>query len=481
MHNIVTIIQPKISIMLLRTNYSYALLTDKTLVKTSNVLTAILYFLQQSLQYIVQFAIPSFLSTSSTHSTPLHAIATLDGLRGYASLGVFTIHFTDTFCQAHNRGWGFSTQDHYLMQLPFIHYFWTAPALVATFFVISGYVLSYKPLKLIRTQNHESLLRTLSSSIFRRGIRLYVPVIIATFICFLFVIIGAFNYPHWVFEQHQWLAAGEDTPPIYTSVGAQFVDWWQSILDMAYLFRWGGMGPSYDPHLWTIPTEFQGSMLLFLVSLGLCNTKTMIRLSLIAALVIYCLWYGSNEIPLFFCGMFLAEIDMVIREQPKWEKYVLRRLKWVWFGLFVVGFYLVGMPSWDTAQTPGYKTIMWVHSNWFHWHMLGCVFLVFSIRNCDVVEALFTNRFAQYLGNISFSLYIVHGNVRRSVSYALMPTLVRVTNGDESKLGYAICVLVNLLITYPLVFWLADMWWRGIDIPSMKLARWLEEKAACKD
>lgn len=419
-----------------------------------------------------RFLIPSFLSTQPP--TTLHAIASLDGLRGYASFGVFQLHFTDTFCQMHNRGFGFDQNNRYLIQLPFIHFLWTAPALVACFFVISGYVLSYKPLKLIRAQSGEPFLQTMSSAIFRRGIRLYLPTIFATFVACLLVRMGAFNYSHWVFVQGGYLASGEDTPPIMATFGEQFAHWWSDINGMIYPFHWGSASTPYDPHLWTIPTEFQGSMLLFFVTIGVWNVRAALRLTFVGALVLYCGYYGQNDILLFFGGMFLAEIDLILRE----EEGRVKRYRYFWLALFNVGLYLAGMTSWDPEITPGYETIMWLVPNSYRWHTLGCFMLVWSVRNSDDIQIVFTNRFAQYLGKISYSLYIVHGNVRRTLTYSMMPTLLALTNGKESKFGFAITILVSIMFTYPLTFFLADLFWRAVDIPSIKFAKWVETRCS---
>jgi peptidoglycan/LPS O-acetylase OafA/YrhL len=450
-----------------RESKEYFLDNSEQLVQRSRKKTA-----RDRFRAFLRFLIPSFLT--SQPPTTLHAIASLDGLRGYASFGVFQLHFTDTFCQMHNRGFGFDEQNHYLIQLPFIHFLWTAPALVACFFVISGYVLSHKPLKQIRAQTGEPFLQTMSSAILRRGIRLYLPTLLATFVAFLLVRLGAFNYSHWVFIQGGYLAAGEDTPPIMATTSEQFAHWWSDVSGMIYPFHWGSASTPYDPHLWTIPTEFQGSMLLFFVTIGVWNLRAAIRLSFVGAFVLYCGYCGQNDILLFFGGMFLAEVDLILRE----AEGRVQRYRYFWLVIFTVGLYLAGMTSWDPEITPGYETIMWLVPNSYRWHTLGCFMLVWSVRNSDDIQIVFTNKLAQYLGKISYSLYIVHGNVRRTLTYTMMPTLLALTNGQESKFGYTITILVSMMFTYPLTFFLADLFWRAVDIPSIKFAKWIEIKCS---
>jgi len=65
--------------------------------------------------------------------------------------------------------------------------------MVAIFFVISGYVLSYKGLKLAREGKGGKLLDSLGSSVFRRWLRLHLPVIASTFLAFLLTRTGAYT------------------------------------------------------------------------------------------------------------------------------------------------------------------------------------------------------------------------------------------------------------------------------------------------
>jgi peptidoglycan/LPS O-acetylase OafA/YrhL len=50
---------------------------------------------------------------------------------------------------------------------------------VPLFFVISGYVLSFRQVRMIRAGNFEQLNDTIFSAVFRRGIRLFIPVSVA--------------------------------------------------------------------------------------------------------------------------------------------------------------------------------------------------------------------------------------------------------------------------------------------------------------
>ncbi|KAI9803446.1 MAG: hypothetical protein M1833_000965 [Piccolia ochrophora] len=448
------------------------------------------------------FFVPSFLKGSVAATKPAkapnpHAIASLDGVRGFASFGVFVLHFSDTYCdQSVDRGFGFDENNRWLFQLPFIRVLWSGPALVSCFFIVSGYVLSNKPLKQMRGRSDAPLLRTLSSAIVRRGIRLYLPTLGATFIAMLLVRALAFRYAHEVVAQGGVLRTTEDTPPYFFTFTEQFGHWWSTVVGMTWLWRWGSESTIYDPHLWTIPAEFQGSMLLFFVLVGVSGLRAFPRMAFVTSFIGYCVYTGQHDTMCFFMGMLLAELDLIIHPSPEAqpplqqfatsypevsEKHSLRRgpksyRRYAIIAVFIAGFFLMGIPKSNAEATPGYMTLMRIMPQPFHWGKIGCMLLVFSVRNSADVAVLFTNPFAQYLGKISYALYIVHGNVRRSLLYSIMPTVWYITGGQEGQWRYGAGMFLGLLVSWPVTFWCADVFWRGVDIPSVKFARWMEGK-----
>lgn len=129
----------------------------------------------------ILFFIPSFLRRNPDKNKELHETAYLDGLRGYACYAVFFAHHTTAYCFEvwHPFGEGGNlhfVQTNYFFQLPILRLMFNGQAAITVFFVLSGYVLSYKPLKLIHARDFEKLQGCLASSIFRRWWRLFLPV-----------------------------------------------------------------------------------------------------------------------------------------------------------------------------------------------------------------------------------------------------------------------------------------------------------------
>lgn len=72
---------------------------------------------------------------------------------------------------------------YYLAAFPFIRNFFNGGHYaVAKFFVISGYVLSSKPLRLVQEGELVKLGDNIASALFRRWFRLWIPLMIVTFL-----------------------------------------------------------------------------------------------------------------------------------------------------------------------------------------------------------------------------------------------------------------------------------------------------------
>ena len=101
--------------------------------------------------------------------------------------------------------------------------------------------------------------------------------------------------------------------------------------------------------------------------------------------------------------------------------------------------------------------------------------IVYSTSNLAFVQRFFTSAPIQYLGEISYSMYIVHGAVTRSIGFGLMNLTWGIygLNTEPAKaFGWSVGAAVTIVVT----IWVADIFMRAVDIPVVKFAKRFEEK-----
>lgn len=195
------------------------------------------------------FMLPSFISWGSdpdnTASTPKREGQTeyLDGVRGVASLIVFIFHWSDRVYPSISTGWGYK-ENYSPLLLPYIRLLHSGPGMVAIFFVISGFVLSHRFIQRMHRREYSRMHSGLSSIIFRRAIRLFLPSCASSVIVFICVSMGAIKIPK-QFNGH----------PFYHGFPA-FADFLDVVTNP---WDWETILGFYNPQLWTISSEFRGS------------------------------------------------------------------------------------------------------------------------------------------------------------------------------------------------------------------------------
>ncbi|KAF3760497.1 hypothetical protein M406DRAFT_268088 [Cryphonectria parasitica EP155] len=125
-------------------------------------------------------------------------IKCLDGLRGVACFLVFNYHFLWPWTPLIMLGYGArppKSPEPYTnwAQLPIICLLHRGRPMVAIFFAISGYVLCRHIQQAIHQRRHEEVYKKLSSAVFRRVFRLYLPCAVSMFIVAMLAQVGVFK------------------------------------------------------------------------------------------------------------------------------------------------------------------------------------------------------------------------------------------------------------------------------------------------
>lgn len=408
---------------------------------------------------LLHLLIPSFLRLA--HKNPMSQVekapptAFLDGMRGLAAFVVFICHLTyGTFDITYAYGAvpeGQSPTDPYrdsLLRLPIVRLLYSGPPMVAIFFVISGYVLSFKPLKLMRAQQHELLMLSTTSSVFRRGLRLFLPCFASTFLVSGLAQLRLYKITEAFSEQMRGIK--EDHCYTQPDAWSQFTDWCQQMLIFTNVFDWSLYAGSIelDRHLWTIPVEYRCSMVLFLTHVMVARMPPRIRLSVLVGLIALGVNWNRWDLCPFWAGMIIAELDLIRIEQtsnklpptavasnaPNPEKTRCHTgstthqpakgsMNATYWLLCALSLFLLSYPDAAGHITPGYATLTsLIPANFTQmhrfWPSIGATLIVLSTCHLDLLRnRIFCSRPLQYLGKISFPLYCMHGPVIHTLGY----------------------------------------------------------------
>ncbi|RWA06104.1 hypothetical protein EKO27_g9005 [Xylaria grammica] len=436
----------------------------------------------------------------------LSPTAYLDGMRGLAAFFVFFCHYFYTaFFIAEGYGWlprpppdsdaPPPTTSKYtsLWRLPFVRLLYSGPSMVCVFFVISGYALSLRPLQLARKRNSEAFARTTSSLVFRRFFRLYLPPIISTLGVALLLRWGAYEGTREFIKDRTFTKNVIEFHPMrLPSLSAQLTHWAHEMWAFVHIWSWANHAGAtqYDVHLWTIPLEFRCSMVLFLVLVGTRGYGT--------------IW----EMLLFLAGMTIAELDLrrnahdghegrgssagPSSSQPTLQLPLDEKTKPLppppherstadsfWTLVSVFALYLLSCPDAGPWDVPGWRYLgtlipIWFTEKYRFWQVVGACLFVFCAARSRSWRRFFELPPIQYLGHLSYAVYLMHGPVTHILGYPIQRWAWGITGveGSAFKHGVALAAIFNI----PLVIWAADIFWRAVDMPTVRFAKWLESK-----
>ncbi|KAH6983531.1 acyltransferase family-domain-containing protein [Ilyonectria sp. MPI-CAGE-AT-0026] len=449
---------------------------------------------------IAWFCVPSFLQgrhmREKIRPAKVHPTAYLDGMRGVAALFVYFCHYTVQGFVI-NRGWGWQGTLYGFWRLPFVRLWYCGPPAVSIFFVISGYALSYKPLKLMRSHKTQDFSINMSSMVFRRGIRLFLPTAISTFIFFCMIRLGAFELTRELVSNKAYFRhVVLHVPNRPDSVIAHFMQWVRHIIRGFKLFDFIDRSAltEFDLFLWTIPIEYRCSIYLSAMLVGTARLQTKYRL-ITLAFAIYVVYRSVRwDFLMFLCGMGLAEWDQIRGAHttsptlPVDEKHAgsaRQRLKPIFWNLIsILALYFLSQPDVGGEETPGWIFLTSIIPEWWdkpyrYWQGLGSVLFILSVSYSAFWLRVFNSGPIQYLGKISYSFYIVHGPTTRLIGYHIEGLAWSITGveGHWYTVGFALGACFSL----PCVVFIADIFWRAVDIPAVKFARWLEGKVNVKE
>ncbi len=431
-------------------------------------------------------------SGSSPPDKKLRPTAYLDGLRGFAAFIVYWHHHElwahPTQKKYIESGFGHEGQEYFIAYPGIRNFFGGGHYAVSVFFVISGYVLSAKPLALIHAGEQAKLADNLSSALFRRWLRLYIPIICTTF---LYMLSWHIFGPLFV--------DGQTPKP---TIGEELWNWYTEMKGFSFVWREGGnYWISYNFHLWTIPLEFKGSIVIYTSLLAFSRCRRNARLLLQVALIIYFLYIADGwHSATFIVGMLLCDLHLLAAKDdlPDFFAQLEPFKKIIFYQLLFFSFYLGGVPAHtneilDLRASRGWYFLSFIKPNavfnakWFYLFW-AAIFLVASPPHAPWLKRFFETRFCQFLGRISYALYLVHGPILSTIADRLYTATGMFGNDRLLKLpgwtnafplsttgplGLEMAFLVPHLILLPLTLYTAEIVTRLFDEPSVTFPLWL--------
>ncbi|EGP90276.1 unnamed protein product [Zymoseptoria tritici ST99CH_1A5] len=439
-----------------------------------------------------------FRSTKEVNSQTGH----LDGLRGVAAFIVFICHLAYSSHDV-SIGWGYTgerqqeTGNSYTqwLRLPIIRLVCDGDPAVAMFFLISGFALSWRPLKLAREQEWAKFARTLMGSTVKRWPRLFLPVLASTgFIC-LAVQLGLYDLTRGIAHDKTLLTVFQEPhPEAKANIFVMLGSWLHANWSLWEPFHWDRDAfLEYDIHLWTIPVELRASMGLFVTLLAVGGMKSNVRMAILAILIVVGCLKDNWAMMMFWAGALEAEIilsrqasSVPYHDVDKDSEPVQRSSTNSMFrGLILVLSLILMSEPFEPQDTYGWRALMpFIPSNFSEkrrfYTCIGSMICFHLLNSEPKVCAFFRSNFIQYLGRVSYGLYLVHGFIIHTFGYAMFSFVWRFT-GVETAFAREIGFGIAAAVIIPCTLYVADVFHRGIDEPSVRLAKWIENQVIVAD
>ena len=382
----------------------------------------------------------------------------LEGLRGLASFCVVLHHLACALfpalifgsIAASHHGWDRWLHDQLLLGVVFQGNF-----MVCVFFVLSGYVLSYR---YIQTGDRGHLW----SGLVRRYPRLMLPAVASCVLAWAALTLGLFhNIPAArVTGSSMWLA-----------------HWWKfpaNLLDAVYegaISAFSNGPVAYNTPLWTMWNELLGSLLVY-VTLLLIPRRSL-RWAAYPVLAVVTVLGSHTYLLAFVLGMAFCEL-MAVPAGDEVRRVVGRG--W-WVVLLVLGLFLGGVPIPGQTMARGYANLLALsslptHEMWVLLHVIGAACIVLAVLGSPRLRVGLETRPLRWLGRTSFGLYLVHMVVIGTVASWLVLVLA-------PRVGYLTAAAVASIATIVVSLGMAELFTRWVDAPTISLTgRWYRRGAA---
>ncbi|KAJ5747902.1 uncharacterized protein N7511_009598 [Penicillium nucicola] len=426
---------------------------------------------------------------NTTQSPITNRIKWIDGLRGIAA---FVVAFNHYFCSEFPmpfRTYGTEPpeENQRLIQLPPIKFLWSMKAMVLLFMVISGYSASRSLLE-TRDNRPEQLTDRLRSSICRRPFRLLLPVLAiavpsqVAFYCDLFKGALTEDFTAWV---QPWTSPWHHV--LY--VCAYMAD----NLEIVQL-QWN-LG--VNAQTWTIPLDLRGSYVVYFMIFVQAAWSPYVRVYSLGMTVLYFLRYGRWDIFCFLAGLGLAEINTIHDRTGDYRRFLGGSVSFVL--RLALGVYLFCLSGEADTYPADYgflgsiQPTVWSRWGWVEarqtWNAIGAVLLFSVCMQSSRTQRFLSLRLFQYLGRLSFPIYLCHVLVYQVIRRPLRDHVWWLlekreypgnSKAAESFDSLLIALVISGVLCGSVVFLVAELYAQFVDPQLVRLTRkidiWVNQK-----
>ncbi|KAJ3271336.1 hypothetical protein HDV01_006841 [Terramyces sp. JEL0728] len=385
----------------------------------------------------------------------------LEAIRGIAAMMVALHHFD----------LGITANNNYLIQLKnqytILQQLIDGNLAVTMFFILSGRVLT---LSFLKKELSLSSFENLSASVFKRSFRLVIPVLVVLFISQL---LGYFKL-HDAVHQANVIAGTSDwyQPPTEFSSFTEFLVFIVNIFTNTFYIN----NNDYYPFriMWTIPLELYGSWVMYMAAIA---TVTLTHRLLFLVLLVIFNWYVSTWSCVFILGMLITECSIrgYLEQLQRLSFWAFRVLLFVLMYtahrfLYAGGAYWSYLDykySRDLYQT-GSGSIGDPGDLWYQPQdprILLAVCIVLFVEVTPFLQQILNTRMFDFLGRVSFGLYLAHGVVLSAFISRILVALN--STGMQMDHIQIICFFAFWFLS----FFFGWMVYKFVDIPAVKLSK----------
>lgn len=315
---------------------------------------------------------------------------------------------------------------------------------VRLFMVMSGYVLC---LGYFRTRDRKRLV----TSACKRYIRLLPPILVCNVLICLLMMAGAFrNVTVSELTGSPWLAGFNRCELNF------FGAVWEAVFGCFFTGA-----NQYNGVLWTIPFLFLGALLVYAVAWLIGDKKWRYIVYAIIGVALLLTDYAG-----VFWGFVLCDVMNTQEKLVSWVK----KQKWLLWLVFLLGVYLSSYPSAGThleGTIYGIIPIVMV----VPYHLAGALLLVFGVVCLEPLQKFFGLPIFVKLGEISYSLYLVHFPVIATFGCWMFEMLY-------GKITYNLQVLLTFVATTALVMVISVLFKKYVEPLGKKGEQYVEQRLA---